>query len=109
MTDLWRLHVVKGTSTASGGDVEFYESREKLEDALFAAAVEAEANYDSGHRADGRRWRWFKRWFDGTVPDADERKWRVKRIVSVKRLVNGEWEDVEWRIEPPRLVFVGES
>jgi len=95
MSDLWRIKTTIRYGGGSTGDWSYYESQDSFEDALFSAALSAEANGRGEYR---RRFRtWWRKLENDETPYVD-------RVVAVDRMVNDEWVPVKWKIVPPVLV-----
>lgn len=106
--DMWRLRMVRGSSSTSSGDWKLYESRDALERDLFPAAVESEAHaHIRGvvRRGETERWRRFRKWWQTNQGQDDDDRWHIVRIVGVDHLVDGQWVEVEWSISPPVLTL----
>lgn len=107
--DMWRLRLAKGTGMSGGGEWSYYESRDDIESALFAAVVEMKACESPRTREaerEKRRW-WHWRQLNGG--DDVSQRWFVQRIVAVEHLVDGEWVDTPWSITPPVLTLGAEG
>ncbi len=103
--DVWRLRLGKRSPSgaASTGEWPLFESRTELEDALFEAAVENEAQKKPWPMT--RRVKWFRLWWKAS--GGDGKHWRTDAIYHVEHLVDGEWIEVEWSISPPVLTLGG--
>jgi hypothetical protein len=101
---LYRLHTARRNGNASTGNVEHYESRERFEEDLLLALIEATAA-DTDYRRSRLTWRGCRAWLEHVLKR--DGGWQAERVVAAQHLVDGQWVDLAPVLVPPHVVFGG--